>query len=84
MLCMQAQQAPDLTRSSSPDILHRVLDSCNALLQSPHQLMLLTMHAVLLETGMQLTHQVLLTWFKCMQSNTAGFSQTHSAVTSMY
>ncbi|DBB13107.1 TPA: hypothetical protein ACH3X3_005834 [Trebouxia sp. C0006] len=53
----QAQQTPDITISSAPDLLQRVLDSCTTVLQSWHQLLLLTLHAVLLETGMQLTSQ---------------------------
>ncbi|DBA78763.1 TPA: hypothetical protein ACH3X1_008669 [Trebouxia sp. C0004] len=53
----QAQQTPDITISSAPDLLQRVLDSCTTALQSSHQLLLLTLHAVLLETGMQLTCQ---------------------------
>ncbi|KAL0021412.1 hypothetical protein WJX79_003342 [Trebouxia sp. C0005] len=53
----QAQQIPDIAISSAPDLLQRVLDSCTTALQSSHQLLLLTLHAVLLETGMQLKSQ---------------------------
>ncbi len=59
---LQAQQMPDIIISSAPDLLQRVLDSCTTALQSSHQLLLLTLHAVLLETGMQLTSQVMLTY----------------------
>lgn len=56
---LQDQHELDVHISSSPGLLQRVLGTCAEPIQSLHQLMLLTMHAVLLETGMQLTHQVL-------------------------
>ncbi|KAL3150240.1 hypothetical protein ABBQ32_000098 [Trebouxia sp. C0010 RCD-2024] len=44
-------------KPSYPELLQRVLDSCPEATPRPHQLMLLTVHAVMLETGMQLAHQ---------------------------
>ena len=58
-MSVQDQHELDVHISSSPGLLQRVLGTCAEPIQSLHQLMLLTMHAVLLETGMQLTHQVL-------------------------
>lgn len=43
---------------SAPDYLQRVIDSCQTDITHAHQLMILAMHAVLLETGLQLVQQV--------------------------
>ena len=57
MLLLQAEQLPE-AKTSFPDLLQRVLDSCTERAQGLHPLMLLTVHAVMLETGMQLANQV--------------------------
>ena len=55
---LQAESSGYASTSGRPDFLQRVLDSGTGALQDMHQLMLLTMHSVLLETGMQLADQV--------------------------
>ena len=57
MLRLQDELLSEL-KPSFPDLLQRVLDSCSKPAHDPHQLMLLTVHTVMLETGMQLAHQV--------------------------
>ena len=42
----------------APDFLQRVIDTFQGAITSAHQLVLLAMHAVLLETGLQLVQQV--------------------------
>ena len=42
----------------APDFLQRVIDTFQGGFTSAHQLLLLAMHAVLLETGLQLVQQV--------------------------
>ena len=55
---LQVKGPNHATTSGRPDFLQRVLDSCADTLQDAHQLLLLTMHAVFLETGIYLASQV--------------------------
>lgn len=57
---LQAEEAAEASIPMAPDFLQRVIDSCQTDTTSAHQLMMLAMHAVLLETGMQLAQQVCL------------------------
>lgn len=58
VLLLQDEQLPE-AKTSFPDLLQRVLDSCTEPIQGPHPLTLLTVHTVMLETGMQLVNQVI-------------------------
>ena len=56
MLLLQAEH-PEAKMSCS-DVLQRVLESCAQPIQGLHQLLLLTVHAVMLDTGLEPVDQV--------------------------
>ena len=57
---LQVEKTAEASIPTAPDFLQRVIDSCQTDITTAHQLMMLAMHAVLLETGIQLAQQVCL------------------------